>query len=389
MGEVAAADALMESLFRLYPDTRVILSTMTRHGHERAARLFSDERIRLVYAPIDFFLSVRRSLQVFCPDILVFMETELWPNWIMSAYRQGVRIALLNGRISDRSFRRYLKIRPLMAELLGCISGFSMIHDQDADRIRRMGAPGDRVEINGNAKYDRLLQQTGETQPEEIRRLLLAGQSRRVFLAGSVRQEEFRMVIEVFDRLYPMFPDLMLVLAPRHLGRLKDIERELSGRSLRFRRRTDLDCENRDSSIPVVLLDSMGELQAAYSIAEVVFCGGSLVPKGGQNIMEPAAWAKPVLYGPYMDDFRDAREMLEGFGGHTVADTEELYQWVRFLLQNPDQARSMGSQARSVVERNRGSAQKHVRFLEKLWKGTFPPGLPNNIRSRTPRSVIP
>jgi 3-deoxy-D-manno-octulosonic-acid transferase len=329
-----------------------------------------------VYAPIDFVVSVRRSLRVFCPDVLVFMETELWPNWIMSAHRLGVRTVLINGRISARSVGRYMKIQPLMSELLGGMSGFSMIQEQDAERIRRMGAPGNRVEVHGNAKYDRLLQLTGEPLRLRMQQLLLAGNNRRVFLAGSVRQDEFRMVIDVFERLQGLFPDLLLVLAPRHLGRLKDIERELSRRSLRFQRRTDLDRGDRFMSFPVVLLDSMGELQAAYSIAEVVFCGGSLVPKGGQNIMEAAAWGKPVLYGPHMDDFFDAREMLEGSGGRTVADPEELFQWVRFLLENPGEARSMGNHAKNTVELNRGAAQKHVRFLEKLLKETHPPPFP-------------
>jgi 3-deoxy-D-manno-octulosonic-acid transferase len=365
MGEVMAADAVMDHLFQILPNCAIILSTVTEHGHQLAEKQLSGN-VHCVYAPIDFTPSVRQSMRILRPDILVFMETELWPNWIMTAYRMGIKMILINGRISRRSIGRYLKIRPMMSNLLSHMEGFSMIQEGDAARISQLGAPSSRIEVNGNAKYDRLMHQTDETVRQSVERLLGSRINRPVFLAGSIRQEEYRMVIDVFEKLQRAFPNLLLILAPRHLGRIADIQRELSSRGIGFQNRTSL-CPDGQISASVVLLDTMGELQAFYSIADVVFCGGSLVPKGGQNVMEAAIWGKPVLFGPHMDDFLDARDMLlVTGGGETVANAEALFEKIRFLLANPIEARSMGDRARIAVESNRGAAEKHARFIQRM-----------------------
>jgi 3-deoxy-D-manno-octulosonic-acid transferase len=274
----------------------------------------------------------------------------------------GIKTVLINGRISRRSIGRYLKIRPMMSELLNHMSGFSMIQAGDAARICQMGAPVARVTVNGNAKYDRLLNQTNEMDRQSVQWLLDRLTGRPVFLAGSIRQEEYRMMITVFEDLQGFFPDLLLILAPRHLGRLPDICRELSARGIGFQKRTDIG--SGAITTPILVLDTMGELKDFYRLADVVFCGGSLALKGGQNVMEPAAWGKPVLFGPHMDDFLDARDMLEATGGgRTVADTRALFENVRLLLTHSDQAAAMGSRARIAVESNRGAAKRHARFM--------------------------
>ena len=366
MGEVMAADAVIDHLFQILPGCAIILSTVTEHGHQLAEKQLLG-KVHCVYAPIDFTPSVRRSMRILRPDIVVFMETELWPNWIMTAYRMGIKMILINGRISRRSIGRYLKIRPMMSNLLSHMGGFSMIQEGDAARISQMGAPSSRIEVNGNAKYDRLMHQTDETVRQSVERLLGSKINRPVLLAGSIRQEEYRMVIDVFEKLQRAFPNLLLILAPRHLGRIADIQRELSLRGIGFQNRTSLCPNDHAISASVVVLDTMGELHACYRIADVVFCGGSLVPKGGQNVMEAAIWGKPVLFGPHMDDFLDARDMLlVTGGGETVADAQALFEKIRFLLANPIEARSMGDRARIAVESNRGAAEKHARFIQRM-----------------------
>ncbi|MGD9972158.1 MAG: 3-deoxy-D-manno-octulosonic acid transferase [Desulfatirhabdiaceae bacterium] len=361
MGEVMAADALIDHLRLMCPGCAIILSTVTEHGYRLAEKQMSGN-VYPMYAPIDFIPAVSRTMRIFRPDILAFMETELWPNWIMTAHGMGIKTVLINGRISRRSIGGYLKIRPMMSELLNHMSGFSMIQAGDAARICQMGAPAARVMVNGNAKYDRLLNQTNEMDRQPVQWFLDRLTGRPVFLGGSIRQEEYRMLISVFEDLQGFFPDLLLILAPRHLGRLPDICRELSARGIGFQKRTDIG--SGAITTPVLVLDTMGELKDLYRVADVVFCGGSLAPKGGQNVMEPAAWGKPVLFGPHMDDFLDARDMLEATGGgRTVADTRALFENVRLLLTHPDQAAAMGSRARIAVESNRGAAKRHARFM--------------------------
>ncbi|MBI5590062.1 MAG: 3-deoxy-D-manno-octulosonic acid transferase [Deltaproteobacteria bacterium] len=369
MGEVNAAVPIIEALQALAPHCTVILSTTTEHGQALAkTRLPAD--VICIYAPIDFILSVKSALRQIKPDLLVCLETELWPNWLMTAHRMGIKTAIVNGRISERAIKRYMKIRPLMKELLGSMNVFSMIQEIDARRIREIGAAPEKIRVNGNAKYDLLLRQSDSRRPEQIhywRRIFGIKGNEPVFLAGSMRHSEEEIILDAYQKVIRNAPNTLLILAPRHLERTRHIEKIIKARGLDCQLRTCLENNGNSRKASVIILDTMGELQATYSIATVVFCGGSLTPLGGQNILEPAVWAKPVLYGPHMEDFVDARSLLESTGGGIeVKDGNDLAEKVLFFITRPDQAKKTGDSARRAVEMNQGAAQKHAEVIYSL-----------------------
>jgi 3-deoxy-D-manno-octulosonic-acid transferase len=370
MGEVNASVPIIEAIRTLAPGSTIILSTTTEHGQALAkSRLPAD--VVCFYAPVDFILSVTIALRRVKPDLLVCLETELWPNWLMVAHQMGIKTAIVNGRISARAIKRYRMIRPLMKEVLGSMSAFSMIQEVDARRIHELGAPSEKIRVNGNAKYDLLLRQSdcrGQQDPARYwQQILGIRENVPVFLAGSTRHAEADIILEAYQEVIRSAPDTLLILAPRHLERTRHLEKIIRSRGLACQLRSRLEKNGENRTAPVIILDTMGELQAAYSIATVVFCGGSLAPLGGQNILEPAVWAKPVLYGPYMDDFLDARNLLESTGGgNEVRDGKDLAEKVLFYITRPDHAQKTGYSARRAVEMNQGAAHKHAEVITSL-----------------------
>ncbi|MBW1695811.1 MAG: 3-deoxy-D-manno-octulosonic acid transferase [Deltaproteobacteria bacterium] len=366
VGEVSAAIPIIRALEESIPECTFILSTGTEHG-QAFARSKMGSTVHCIYAPLDFFLSTRRALQTFTPDVLVCVETEIWPNWLIEAHRLGVKTVLVNGRISKRSFRGYLKIRFLMQQALKHIHAFSMIAEADADRIHRLGAPVGRIQINGNAKYDILIGEVDERIKADMMRRYRLNGDQPVFVAGSTRGKEGTIVLDAYKKILRSVPEALLIIAPRHVKRARSIERQAKARGFSSQFRTKLDDPGALRTAPVIIVDTIGELQALYSIASVVFCGGSLVPRGGQNILEAAVWAKPVLYGPSMDDFLDAKQMIEEAGGGVqVRDGDDLAEKVIFYLNHPRQAEIMGRSAQAAVLSHKGAAQKHARVIRRV-----------------------
>ena len=365
VGEVSAAMAVIESLFLLMPDCTVILSTTTEHGQAFAKDKLGSRTV-CIYAPVDFVISVRKALAALEPDVLVCLETEIWPNWLLAAQRMGIKTALVNGRISVRSIKGYLKIRPLIKATLKHVGAFSMIRQADAKRIEMMGAPPARIEINGNAKYDLLLQNVVASQQTKMQRLFSLKGGRPVFVAGSTRRSEEEIVLDVYQKILQSVPETLLIIAPRHVQRAHQISTMVKDRGFSCQFRTDLN-KNGLRTAPIVIIDTIGDLQAVYSVASVVFCGGSLVPLGGQNVLEAAAWGKPVLYGPSMEDFLDAKELLDKTGGGIqVKDGRDLAEKAVYYLANPDAADRIGALAKKAVMLNHGSAGKHADVIYRL-----------------------
>ncbi|MFZ5572405.1 MAG: 3-deoxy-D-manno-octulosonic acid transferase [Thermodesulfobacteriota bacterium] len=360
VGEVSAAVGIVEALQAVLPQCAIVLSTMSVHG-QRVAKEKLGGRVTIVFAPLDFVRTVRSALDFFQPDILVCVETEIWPNWLTEAQRSGIGTAMVNGRISVRSIRNYVRIRPLFQQILSRMNACSMIRQEDADRILQLGALPERVFVNGNAKYDPLIRKIAPEERERFTRLLNLSGKEAVFVAGSTRPSEETIILDVYERIRQRFPNTILILTPRHVERAYKIEALVKGRGLACQLRTDLDQSGHHREAPVVIMDTMGELQSMYGIATVVFCGGSLVPLGGHNILEAAAWGKPVLYGPHMDDFLDAKELLESAGGgFAVRDGDELAETALDLLAHPEKADEAGRKARAAVMANKGAAQKHA-----------------------------
>lgn len=254
-----------------------------------------------------------------------------------------------------------------MRYTLSHVDAFSMISGKDAQRIQLLGAPAERVGVNGNAKFDCPDPLVDMDAGRWAGRLYGVESHTPVFVAGSTRNPEEQVVLDAFTRIRAHHPGAVLIIAPRHIERAPQIAQWVSARGLRYQLRTTLDEVRQPRTAPVVILDTIGELSATYSVANMVFCGGSLVPKGGQNIMEPAMWSKPVCYGPSMDDFADARQVIQsGGGGVMVRNAEELAATVIQWLQCPPKAIAAGQAARQAILPHRGAAQKHADVICRL-----------------------
>ena len=363
VGEAGTAISIIKSLKKRLPNASIILSTTTFYGHKFAVERL-DSNVRCIYAPIDFPVSVKKALTAFKPDVLVCLETEIWPNLLVGAKRMGIRTGIVNGRISERSIKQYLKIRPLMAHTLSHVDVFSMIGNDDFQRMRQLGAESERMEINGNAKYDTLRDTGDDALKQKMERIYNPGDGQIVFIAGSTRSHEEIVILDVYEKISRLFPSVLLIIFPRHINRSMELMNLAIQRGFSCQIRTQLDERPGSRTAQVVIGDTIGELHAAYGIATLVFCGGSLAPKGGQNILEPAAWGKLLFYGPSMGDFMDAKKLLDKTGGGVqVRDGDDFAEQALHYLSHPKEAEKIKRGARMAVELNQGAADKHARVI--------------------------
>ena len=352
VGEAMAAAPLARLLAARHPDVPLLASTTTETG-----RAVAEQRIpaaRFVFFPLDFGWCVRRALRALRPRAVLLTETELWPNFLAACDAEGIPAVVINGRISPRSFPRYRLIRPWFRRVLRHVRLFCMQSAADAERILALGAPVDRVAVTGNLKYD-LPALDRAVDRNAIRAGLALPAGCRVVVAGSIHRGEDEPVIEAFKAAASSRSDLCLLLAPRHPERLDEVERAATRAGLACVRRSRLpgDVPKPGSAI---LLDTMGELARLYAVASVVFIGGSLIPHGGQNILEPAAYGCPVLHGPNMGNFTEIRDLFQAAQAAVqVADGGALSQALQVLLDDPAAAERMGQAGRTIVEAQRGA----------------------------------
>jgi 3-deoxy-D-manno-octulosonic-acid transferase len=366
LGEVRVAESIIKALRQIMPGCSFLLSTTTEHGRNMGEERLG-ENMPVVYAPVDFAGCVRSALCRARPDVMVFLETEIWPAWLSEARRLGIRTALINGRISVRSIDGYLRVRPFFKEVLKNVDAFSMISEEDAARIRSMGAPPHRIEVNGNAKYDLLAQVPDPRLETEVRQTLNLDASHRVIVAGSTRQGEEGIILDAYLKALEAFPETILIIVPRHVDRTGDIAKMVQRRGLTYQLRTEIGKGKTGRTEKVIIINTFGELFKIYSVATIVFCGASLVPLGGQNPLEPAVWGKAVLYGPSMEDFLDAKDLLESVGASVPVSTpEELGEKIFWLLGHPEASEAYGERARESVLANRGAALKHAKVIAGL-----------------------
>ncbi len=367
VGEVVALTPLVKATKELIPTASIVVSTGTETGQDKA-RESIPEADGFLYLPLDFPAFVNRVVQIVRPDLFVLMETELWPNLIHSLKAAGTRIALANGRISDRSFPRYKKLKSLFSRTLKSIDLFLMSSDSDGQRIAEMGAPRDRIVVTGNTKFDAALAKMPSEADAQVRHMLDLDHSTRVLVAGSTHPGEHEIVLDAYAELAGKYPDLVLILVPRHVEKTPLIQSALRNRHMgpAFLR-SGVDSGEARGDRRIVIVDRIGELFRVYSIASVVFIGGSLVSKGGQNIVEPAAWGKMVLFGPSMEDFREAREILIRTGaGIEVAGAEDLAARVDEILSAPEAYGTLAENGRHEILKHVGSARKNAECLSTL-----------------------
>ncbi len=366
LGEVKVAAALISALKPMVPGASFIVSTMTEHGRKMALDTFGEE-VPIIYAPFDLIFSVRMALSFLRPDVVVFLETEIWPSWVFEAHRMGIKTALINGRISVRSIKRYLRLRPFFREVLKNFDLFSMILKEDASRIRAMGANPRKITINGNAKYDLLGTSANPDAEIRMRRILNLEPSDQVLIAGSTREGEEEIILGAYREILKKFPEMLLIIAPRHIERARSIGALVKKQGLLYQMRTDLGNQQNKRTAGIVIFNTFGELFNLYSVATIVFCGASMVPLGGQNPLEPAIWGKQVFYGSSMEDFMDAKFLLENVGAGTlVKGPHDFAKKAIWFLENPQELKRSGERGRQAVLENQGAAKKHARMIALL-----------------------
>jgi 3-deoxy-D-manno-octulosonic-acid transferase len=367
LGEMSAAAPLVRALRSRYPETPVVLTSATPTGRARARSLFGDT-VDVRFLPYDTPGAVARFLDRVRPRLAIIMETELWPNLFNECERRGVPLVLASARLSAKSVLRYRRLGRLFR---GIFSASSLIAAQtalDAERFIAIGARSARTHVMGNIKFDMQLSAGVIDQGRELRASF--GSARPTWIAGSTHAGEEEQVLAAHAELRG---STLLILVPRHPDRFRAVADLLSSRGVRFTRRSSGVLP--DAATQVILVDSVGELAAFYASADVAFVGGSLVPIGGHNLLEPAALGLPVLTGPYQSNGQDiARLLLQQGAALQVADSHELAAALTRLLADPAERQRIGDLGRRVVESNRGSVARLLELIEPLMAGPVPPG---------------
>ena len=368
VGEVNVAKSLIDELIQMLPYCFIIVTCTTDYGYKTACKTLQNKALCL-YAPLDFVLAANNFLNKLKPDLLICLETEIWPNWIITAKKKKIKIAIINGRISERSIGKYKKIRSLMKYVLGKVDLFSMISNKDADRIKYIGAPERRVVVHGNAKYDNLNIKTDSEIKSKIKKQLNIKKNDLVFVAGSTRTGEEEIIINVYKKLLEEFAHLILILVPRHVERCNNIGKIINNSGLSFQLKSEFKNKNRQRNTQIILVDTIGDLLNIYSTASIAFCGASLVPLGGQNLLEPAIWSKPVFYGRSTEDFAYAASILEQTGGGIRVDNQEdLYKKIIYLLNRPEKLKKTGILAKKAVCFSQGASKRHAAEICKFFR---------------------
>ena len=360
VGEVKAVERLLEGLRRQFAGKPLVVTTVTPAG-QALARERRDIIDYTFYFPIDLPWCVRRVIDRTRPQMVVIAETEIWPNFLRECRRRGVRVVMINGRISDKSFSRYRLVRRWLRRVFEDYTIIGMQSDMDRRRIEAIGADPQKVTVFGNLKYD--VAATARQIDPDLATFL--GEWRQVWIAASTMPGEEELVLDAFDELIRKYPDLRLIIAPRHADRFELAQQIITARGLACVRRTQLRGEAN-----VLLLDTIGELAALFHYATVVFVGGSLVATGGHNILEPARHGKPIVFGPHMENFRDmARLFLEAGAAVQIETASRLSPAMEELLSNPKRAVELGRRAHAIVLENTGATDRVLQRVQPIGAG--------------------
>jgi 3-deoxy-D-manno-octulosonic-acid transferase len=358
VGEVRILRLLCEAIRPTAPGLPLATSARTATGRE----LLPDPSPSTAsfYAPLDFPAGTRRLLDTLRPSLVILVETEIWPNMLHEIHLRGIPVVVLNARLSQKRMSTYVNLSAIYRPLLERLSLVAAQSDEDAARYRQLGVPGDVISVTGNIKYD-LPVPSGDART--LRQRFGLAETRPVIVAGSTGPGEEALVIQAFQGVLEALPDSLLILAPRHLERMDEVERLVRATPLVSTRLSDSDSESLNKAA-VWLVDSMGELSELYRLAWVAFVGGSLVPVGGHNLLEPAALSVPVLFGPHIDSVMEpATALIRSGGGRCVHDVNELSAALVQLVEDTGLREETGLKARQVLEQNRGALQKSLTLL--------------------------
>jgi 3-deoxy-D-manno-octulosonic-acid transferase len=362
VGEVLAISHVVEQLRKHLPGWRILVSTTTDTGQKLARERFGENNV--FYVPLDLPFAVHAYLQALRPKLLLLAESEFWPNLLHRSRRFGAVVAVVNARVSDRSLPRYLRFRKSLPRVLANVQLFLAQSQEDARRLIQMGAVNERVHVSGNLKF--------EVKPPETPALIapLRAAIRReeigpLLVAGSTLDGEEAMLLDTFRHVMVRYPAALLVLAPRHPQRFEVVASLLASSGLPWQRRSQWDGEG-PLAAGLLLLDSIGELASLYEFADLAFIGGSLVPRGGHNVLEAALFGTPILVGPHSENFRDIIEVFRKADALRVVTPESLTPTVLNLLENHDERTALGARAREVLHSQQGATERTVGALLEL-----------------------
>ncbi len=360
VGEVLAVSGLVVQMRERFPACRIVISTTTKTGQKLARERFGAENV--FYFPLDFAFAIRPWLRALRPELVVLAETEFWPNFLRLAHREA-RVAVVNARVSDRSWPRYRQLRGLIARVLTNVDLFLAQSDEDRRRLVEIGAPAHRVAVSGNLKFD-IHPAASPAFLDALRAAFRQCKAGPVVVCGSTVEGEEPLLVPVFRRVLERWPGAGIVLAPRHPERFDEVARLLAGSGLKFWRRSQWHGE------PIVggvfLLDSIGELAATYALAQLAFVGGSLVARGGHNVLEAAASGAAIVVGPHTENFRDIVARFRGAGALQVVSAGEIVEETMRLLADDALRAQMSARAAAVLRAHAGATDRTLAALEAL-----------------------
>lgn len=383
VGEAQGIQPIVHALHGRFPGLPVMVSTFTPAGKRMAQRVMP-EATTICLLPVDLPWIVRRVVRRVRPRMCIVQETELWPNLFRALARDRIPVVVVNGRLSPRSWARYRWCRPFMRRVFTDVTMVLAQSDVVRQRFLALGMSGQRLRVTGNTNIDRVLMHAEQPNVAPVLATLVRG--RRVLVGGSTHEGEETALLSVYCRLRVRHPDLLLVLAPRHLERVEAVVRHVQAFRCRALRRSQYETESaaRLPEDAVLILDTMGELSYFYRLCTVAFVGGSLVPIGGHNVLEPAVFAKPLFFGPYMHHFPELAAMLSQAGGAVQAHSADgLYAGIVTILDRPEAGHRMGQQAVETLRANRGALEQTLRVLTELIQPA-----PDASQTTTPRPSL-
>lgn len=367
VGEVLQLQSLIAEFAQRHPQHEICITTTTGTGYDIACQKFPQHTIN--YWPFDFTWAVRRALRTIQPELVVLVELEVWPNFLRIAHAEQVPVIIINGRLSANSYRGYSRLKPILRPLLSTLSQVAVQSAEYAERFAALGVPAERLTITGNIKYDRVQSDRNNPKTSELRRAFGIGPDDLVLIAGSTQDPEERFALDAYEALSDEFPQLRLILVPRHKERFDEVADLVHRRGLRLIRRSDALNSQPSALNPqlstVCLLDTLGELAACWGLADIAFVGGSLTQRGGQNMLEPAGYGAAVLFGPNTWNFRDiVTQLLSRQAAVVVHDETELRETVRRLITDQVERARLGHTARDFVLTQQGATAKTLAVLD-------------------------
>ncbi len=364
VGEVLSSVPLVRTLRKKYPGRPLVFSVSTLTGHSVAEAVLGNDIDALFYFPYDFLWAVRKTIRRVNPFVFFLVESDIWPNCLFEMKRQKRPVVLVNGRISPRSFRRYKRVAIFMRAVFSCFSAICVQSKLDAKRFASIGASPEKICLTGNVKFDQDVGPVPEHDVERMRQKMRVEPRQKILLAGSTHEGEEAALLDVFFRIQKEFGSAVLIIAPRNPDRVRRVRFQVSSFGGTAATLSELE-SGLCGPAEVVVVDKIGLLNRLYALADIAFVGGSLVKSGGHNPLEPAAFSKPIIFGPDMSDFSSVADMLvESGGAFRVDGGRELFVCIRRLLEDDRWAETMGQRAFDVFQGNKGAVNKTIRAAE-------------------------